>query len=558
MMIEKFDELLIDYNSRLSKLSKDDISFKISVKNAATVFFRKLNNIDKKLIDVYLKNIDKENIKKNEVNEYALNYLILLTIKHTENSDLIFRFFPEYVDKEPLQSSNWLIIHWLNIVIAWIFKPKPKLLNLIEARKLLNSLRNLKDRLNYSENNLLLDMEFELENYDSLSFVVEKLFENKVSPLIYNPINKKQLNDSWQTTFKNILENPLANQSRATLKVDTLLQYLNNRIKLLSNTKKRGILLKEIVPLKSFAYNKQFFLFNEKANEIIKIINDEFMYHDTFKISGIYHLIEGIKQHLEWQCTDTINQNLNNQQGLAPHFRDLFYFTIDKIQFFFEKYKENLDKQTEKCFVNSTNFYNILNRLEGFLYVNINLCDHTFNQIFDNTTYIRLSHTMALMQDIVKDLKACTEIIDSKLLQADITELSQFIDAAISPLQIALNSMPKSSSIQNGLGEAAEIYQDITTAVEDDDTDREWDDDESDISETLSQNRSLYAQDLGQECPQTNPGEQSDSGISDEEEFNSNHNLVSNCPHTSLFWKTPINYATKANPESISQQILVN
>ena len=558
MKIEKFDELLIDYNLRLSKLSKDDISFKISVKNAATIFFRKLNDIDKNLIDVYFENLDKQNIQKNEVHQYALNYLILLTIKHINNSDLFLRFFPEYVDKEPLQRSNWLIVHWFNILISWIFKPKPKLLNLIEARNLLNALRNIKARLNYSENDLLLDVELELENYNSFSLVVEKLLESKISSVIYNPINKKHLTDFWQITFKNRLENTLPNQSRVTLKVDTLLQYLNNRIKSLSNMEKRGILLKEIVPLKSFVYAKQFSLFNEKANEIIKIVNDEFMYQDTFKISGIYHLIEGIKQHLELLCADTINQNLNNQQDLPPHFRDLFYSTIDKIQFFFEHYKENLDKQSEKCFVNSTNLYNILNRLEGFLYVNINLCDHTFNQIFDNAAYIRLSHTMALMQDIAKDLKACTEVIDSKLLQNDITELSQFIDAAISPLQIALNSMPKSSSIQNGAGETDEIYQDITNGVEDDDTDSEWDDDESDISETLSQNRALHSQDLGLENPQTNSGEQSDSGISDEEEFNSNHNLVSNCPHTSLFWKTPINDATTANPESISQQILVN
>lgn len=55
MKIEKFDELLNDYNSRLNKISTDDLSFKISVQNAAIIFFIKLNNIDKNLIDVYFK-----------------------------------------------------------------------------------------------------------------------------------------------------------------------------------------------------------------------------------------------------------------------------------------------------------------------------------------------------------------------------------------------------------------------------------------------------------------------------------------------------------------------
>ena len=560
MKIKKFDELLIDYNSRLSKISKDDISFKISVQNAAVIFFRKLNKIDKNLIDVYFKNIDKENIEKNEMHQYALNYLILLTIKHTENSDFFSRFFPEYIDKELLQRSNWLIIRWVNIFISWIFKPKPKLLNLIEARKLLNALKNIKSRVNSSENNLLFEVDSELENYNSLSFVVEKFIENKILSLVYNPIDKIHLNEVWQETFKNkiFLEVNFSDHSKAALEIDTLLKYLNTRIKLLSNEEKRKLLLAEMILLKDYVRQKQFFLFNEKINEMDKIIKGEFLYQDTFKISGIYHLIEGIKQRFKLLCETSNNENLNNQQGLTSNFRDLFYFTIDKIQFYFEQYKENLDKQTEKCFVTGTIFYNILNRLESFLYVKNSLFVHTLNQTFDNAAYFRLSLSLALLQRIGKDLKACTEVIDSKLLQDDITELSQFIDDAVSPLQIALDRVAESSSIQNESGETAEIYQEIN--IDDEDTDSEWDDDRSDISETLSQNITQPVQGIREENLPTNSGEQSDSGISDsdEEELNSNHNSLSNYPHALLFWKTPINDATTAHPESISQQILVN
>lgn len=557
MKIEKFDELLSDYNSRLDKISKDDITYKISVENATIIFFKKINKIDKSFINYYFKNINKQNIEKNEIQKYALNYLSLLLIKHSENSYLFSVFFPEYIEKESLQTSHWLLMRWLNIFISWIFKPKDKLLNSLEAKKLLNALKNIKARVTHSENNLIVEVDSELENYNSLSFVVEKLLENKIPSLIYNPINKNHLDDAWQATIKNkiFLENNVPNQSRAILEIDSLLKYLNKRIKLLSNLEKRKLLLKELNSLKSFVYNEQFLLFNEKADEIIKIINADFMYQDTFKISGIYHLIEGIKQRLKWLSSDTINQNVNNQQGLTPNFKDLFYFTIDKIQFYFEHYKENLDKQTEKCFINSINFYNILNRLEGFLYININLCDRTFNQIFDKAAYIRLSLTLALLQHIAKDLKEGTEAIDSKLLQHDITELSQFINDAISPLQIALKRTAESSFLQNELVGASGINEEFTTDDEDDVIASETDENELDISETLIQLRVLDSQALGQESPQTNPDNQSDSGISDEEERHLNYRS-SNCQHTSFFGKTAINPSN--HEEQISQQILVN
>ena len=66
------------------------------------------------------------------------------------------------------------------------------------------------------------------------------------------------------------------------------------------------------------------------------------------------------------------------------------------------------------------------------------------------------------------------------------------------------------------------------------------------------------SENLGEESPSTNRGYHSDSGISDTEEPNLSHNSLSNHPHPSLFWKTPINdNTTTVNIERVSPQILV-
>ena len=57
MKIEKFDELLNNYNSRLNKISKDDITYKINLENSTKIFFKKINKIDKNRIYFYFQNI---------------------------------------------------------------------------------------------------------------------------------------------------------------------------------------------------------------------------------------------------------------------------------------------------------------------------------------------------------------------------------------------------------------------------------------------------------------------------------------------------------------------
>lgn len=569
MKIEKFDELLSDYNSKLNEINKEDITYKISVQNAAIIFFKNVTKLNKDFIYVYFKNIVKENIEKNEIQKYALNHLILLTIRYTDNSELFARFFPEYFDDELIPKSNWLIVRWFNTIISWIFKPKPKLLNLIEARKLLNALRNIKARVSNDENNLQFDVNSEMENYNALSFVVEKLFENKPTPLIYKPINDEDLLISWNETLQNqdFLKRNFADHNNLTCEIDSLLKYLNCRIKLISNLDQKKLLLTEIILLKALVYDKQFFLFEEKINQIRKIIKDSLMHQDTFKISGILNLIEGIKLRLKLIC-ETTNVPMENQLNFTSDFKELFSFTKDKLQFYFEHYRENLDKQNEKCFVNNADFYNILDRLEKNLYTNTNLFYHSLSEPFDKIAYFRLLFALAGLQQTVKDLKNCTEAIDSQLLQNDVIKLSQFISNHVSILQTELQK-ESYVFITNVFNEEVYDVVDEEEARNDDeldDFDSEWetdweeDDDEfygSDISDTQSLNIMQHSQDLEEENFSTNLVDQSDSGISDEEELNSNYTL-SNCPHTSFFQKTAINSAPTTNSECIYQQISVH
>jgi|GEM_PF-3602439 hypothetical protein len=58
-----------------------------------------------------------------------------------------------------------------------------------------------------------------------------------------------------------------------------------------------------------------------------------------------------------------------DSQHLTYHFKQLLDLTVDKIQFYYEFYRENLYKQYEFCFENGTQFYDILNNLESIIRV---------------------------------------------------------------------------------------------------------------------------------------------------------------------------------------------
>lgn len=557
MKIEKFDELLNNYNSRLNKISKDDITYKINLENSTKIFFKKINKIDKNRIYFYFQNINKENINKNEIQRDALDYLILLTIKNKPIIDLLENFFPEYLENESTPKSSWIIMHWLQVFISFFIKTKPKLRNLIEAKRILNVLRDLKDRLSNPKNDLfnIDNVELERESYNALSLIREKIFEDKVRPLIYRSLDEEDFIKVWEASYKTKLYNEsnitISDKCKENADIDILLKYLEYRIKALLDSNEKKILLKELTSLKYLVYHEKFSLFEETVNVLKNSIKKKLIYNNAFKIMGIYNLIEGIKQRLKLICIDNNDASFDGSKHLTK-FVQLINLSIDKIQFYYECHRKNLDKQYEFCFENSTNFYSILNHLETLLYTNKNLFFHFTNQKFDNAAYASLSTALGNLTKLAKELENCALNIDPKPLKVDMIKLSQFILNEVLFLSTELSKEMENAPVI--------FYSDEESAVgaRENEADSEWDDDGSDVSDTLSLDAEQHPQGLGEESPLTNLDYHSDSGISDVEEPGPSHQTLSNYPPASLFWKTPINGSTTTNPESISQLILVN
>src|SRR5436190_8014429 len=552
MKIEKFDELLKDYKSKLNKISKDDITYKINLKNSTKIFFNKINKIDKNRIYFYFQNISKENINKNEIQRDALDYLILLTIKNKPIIDLLENFFPEYLENESTPKSSWIIMHWLHVFNSFFIKPKPNLRNLIEAKRILNILRNMQNRLANTKN-YLLKVDLERNSYKALSIIREKIFEDKIRPLIYRSLDEEYFIKVWEASYKTKLYNEnnitISDKCKENADIDILLKYLDYRIKALLDSNEKKILSKELTSLKYLVYQEKFSLFEEKVNALKNSIKKNLIYNNAFKIMGIYNLIEGIKQRLKLICEDNNDPSYDGSNHLTK-FVELINLSIGKIQFYYECHRKNLDKQYEFCFENSTNFYNILNHLETLLYTNKNLFFHFTNQKFDNATYASLSTALGNLTKLAKELESCALNIDPKPLKIDMIKLSQFILNEVLFLSTELSKEMENAPFI--------FYSDEESAVdarENDEDDSEWDDNGSDISDTLSLNVEQHSQGLGEESPLTNLDYQSDSGISDVEEFNLSHNILSNYPHASLFKKTSIKDAPMINIESISQQI---
>lgn len=530
MNAKKFDELLSNYNSKLNKISKTDIDYKIKINHSALIFFEEINKLDKAYLSYFFNNLDKENIKKNEVHKDALNYLILLVIKNTSITDLFVRFFPEYLEIEFVQKSNWAIVRWLQIFISWIIKPKTKLCNLIDAKRTLNAFRDIKERIGNMHNDLL-NVHSELVNYNALSLIIEKISEKEIISLVYRPINENYLLEAWESSYKKNLyfRNNISDVHKELLAIDILLKYFNHRIKLIYKSDEKEILLNKLTILKALFFNEEFSVLEEKINEIRKLIKNNSAHQNATKLSGIYNLIEGIKQRFKSIYEVKTDVNLVDSPHLTSYFKQLLDLTVDKIQFYYEFYRENLDKQYEFCFENGTNFYNILNHLESIIYVDKNLFISTLNRGFDATAFTRLSVTLNSLQKYAKNLETCAKNIDPNSLKSDMIKLSQFILGEVSFLH---NELEK---------EIMAINFSMSYSVDEEEAwDTEWEDvsDASEISfvEQLEQEESFNRDNSFI----TSIDNQSDSGISYEEISNLDQHLRSIQPFIATpFWHDP-------------------
>ena len=280
MFFYKYEFFLKEYENELSKISIESPNYRKLVQYAVEVFFSK---IKKKDLEYYFKNFNKENINKNNVQKDALHYLILLTIKETNRADLFRIFFPECLESELTARSSWRVVRWLQMILAWIIKPKPKLNNLAESKTILNALRDIEDRIENNKNNLL-NVNLEINSYKSFSFMVEKFLEHQTPLLIYIPIDEEKLFKNWLVSCIQKFEiicygkEYLAEYSEEYLEIDTLLKYLKNRIKILLDSDEKNKLLNEFIKLQDFVFKKEFYLFEEKILEIKEFTKSKFNY----------------------------------------------------------------------------------------------------------------------------------------------------------------------------------------------------------------------------------------------------------------------------------------
>lgn len=477
MSLQDFYSSLVEYNNKLKQISIDNIDYN-ALNSAVLIFFEGINALDKNFLEYYFINITKENVKKNLVQEYAFNYFILLTIKNIKPPDFLTRFFPEFVELESAPRSNWWVVRWLQVFIAWIIKPKPKFRNFPEAKKVLDALRDIEHRIKEIDNKLL-DAKLEMQSYKSLNLIEKKIIEPKASPLIYISINQERVINDWLKSCIQTLTNSryckefLVEYSEGDLEIDTLLKYLKYRIKLLLDSDEKTKLLNEYIKVQDFVFEKEFSLFENRVCEIKKFIKRKSDHQNTVKIQGIYHLLEGIKLRLKIICevNDEAALMNNHQNHLTDNFKQLINIRMDKIRFFYEAHRKNLDQQIELCCGNISKVYEILNKLEFILYTDKSLFFHSSNQAYSNRDFANLAASFGTMQGLAKDLENCAKEMDPKPLENDMHQLSQFILAEILFLKTALEK---------------EIQENIPLAVFDsNDCDNEWDN-ESDIVVTTN------------------------------------------------------------------------
>jgi hypothetical protein len=213
---------------------------------------------------------------------------------------------------------------------------------------------------------------------------------------------------------------------------------------------------KEVTILKALFFEKKFSLFEEKMKEIEGIIERNSKGKNAFETLGIYNLIEAVKQRVKLIGVVNYATNGDNATHLPLELRNALNLSFAKINYYYEAYRINLDKQYELCFENSTNFYNILNHLEMILFLNKDLFFHTLNQKFDYTANASLSITLGKLEEQVKELGSCAQNIDPEALKEDMIKISQLICTEVLPLRIALKKIIQGSSIQNESGETSE------------------------------------------------------------------------------------------------------
>lgn len=331
MNLKKYNKLLHEYKSELNNISENDVEYEVIIGATVSSFFNKVSKLDKNFLEKYFYSFDKERLRKNKVQEDTFAYLFLLTIKNSGQSEILSKFFPSFLEQRqgPFDKSNWLIIRWWQAFISWLFKPQLKEFCCQEGICLLNKIRDIKARIEKTEDHLLgINVGDAL--CEDLSFVIKKFFEEKPCCEDY-----------------------------FFLDMNSLLSVLENRINLLTDLK-----LKQHFHL--LLSNQEFFDQESLKQKIFKIekILCKNKKNNSSELESIDNIIIAIKQRLSLKRFYNY-EKFNNEPiiYIRPNFKNFLKNTIEEMQFCYEVYRENLEKNNENLKILS-----YFNRLEKILY----------------------------------------------------------------------------------------------------------------------------------------------------------------------------------------------
>lgn len=464
MFFDTYDDFLKKYEKELNKISSESPNYKQLIQSTTENFFWK---IEKKYLKSHLENINKENFYENKIHRDSLNYLMQLTLKKCKNPSNFFNIaFPDFVEVELTHKSDWLIIRVFQILISCFVKPKLKLSNLPDAKKLLIAVRTAQAGF-YKVN----DEEFN----DAMDIIINKFLQIKKNvSSIYIPINEDKLFEEWELYKKNPCK------IFHCLDMDNLLHYLTSRISSLQNPNEKKYLYYALPALKDYVYKNDLLLFRKKYEEIINFFKKN-PYNNTIEITqSIKNILLKIIQRF---C-------ILNRESLSS--QNIYLIEkIEKVKFYYEAYRTNW----EKSYVikeNTANYYEIFNSLENVLY-DANLLE-TNDRI--ESIYFRETMNLALinLQKNALQIENFSEKVILKNLSNDMCRLSKIIFEEVLDLKEQMQE--------------ADAFDDAWT---------EWDD-VPDISGTSDADQFELEKDLNRDSVFiTNADIQSDSGISEHE-----------------------------------------
>jgi len=432
-----YSKILETYKSNLGNIVTTDVNRKQFIQIHSTIFFQKLNGIDKNLIFNYIKKLDKENFNQNNnIERESLIELFSLIISEKEIKDIFKNIFPRRVEIKSTPKSSWIIVRLFQIFISFFIKPKLKLRDSEANKKLLNAIRNIKGTNRESKDKVQ-------DDHDHLLCIVfdEWLGNDPMEKTVYTPIDGDSLEDALTVTNKN-KENVLRFVTLSAcpwwdLITDSLFKYLFQNTKSLNNSEIKKILQEKIVSLRTLSYGKNLDNFNKEINEFKKNLQTQVGGQNSLYLPDIFSLIKGIGRCFNSICQIS-DETFRDEPEKLSLFRECFYFSVHQMQHIFAVFMENLNKQYNKLAFsrNRDNIFCSLNNLGAALYADSELFNLLISQPFN---FDNLFTTLSDFSNKLLALEECSKNNDSISLQ---NEIGYLVEKLLDKIAI-LNTMGK-------------------------------------------------------------------------------------------------------------------